>query len=79
MPSATAAEAVFASSLQPSEQPTPAQVRSAIRASLRLHHGARGCAAVCAAEYGAHPETAPARMRWALSVVRTDRPAAHAA
>ena len=66
---ATGAEALFTSPLQPSETPTPTQVRAAIRLSLRMHRGARGCAAVCAAEYGEHPETAVARMRWALAEV----------
>jgi hypothetical protein len=63
----TSAEALFASPLQPSEQPSAAEVRAAILHSLRTNHGARGCAAVVAAEYGDHPETAAARMRWALA------------
>jgi hypothetical protein len=62
------AEALFTSSLQPSDRPTPGQVRTAIVASIRLHRGVRGCAAVLAAEYGEHPEAAANRMRWALSV-----------
>jgi hypothetical protein len=65
----TGAEALFASPLQPSDHPTPSQIDAAIGASLRRHHGARGCAAACAAEYGDHPETAVARMRWALAEV----------
>ena len=69
MMSATMAEAVFASSLQPSEAPTAGEVRAAIRTSLRRHHGSRGCAAFCAAEYGDHPDTAVARMRWAIDLV----------
>ena len=69
MTPATNAEALFTSPLQPSEHPTVAQVRSAIRRSLAVHHGARGCAAVCAAEYGAHPDLAVPRMRWALAEV----------
>src|SRR5215469_8086407 len=59
---ATMAEAVFASSLQPSESPTAAEVRAAIRTSLRRHHGSRGCAAFCAAEYGDHPRHRPQRV-----------------
>lgn len=62
----TGAEALFASSLQPSEHPTATQVSSAIGASIRRHRGASGCAAACAVEYGDHPESAAARMRWAL-------------
>jgi len=65
------AEALFASHLQPSDHATPSQINAAIGASLRAHHGARGCAAACAAEYGDHPETAVARMRWALAAVRS--------
>ncbi|RSM68042.1 hypothetical protein DMB66_14070 [Actinoplanes sp. ATCC 53533] len=67
----TGAEALFTSPLQPSEEPTPSQIDAAISASLRAHHGVRGCAAACAAEYGEHPETAARRMRWALAEVDT--------
>ena len=63
------AQALFASWLQPSDQPTPAQVAAAIDESLRGHGGVAGCACIVAAEYGNHPETAAARMRWALAVV----------
>jgi uncharacterized membrane protein len=63
------AEAVFVSDLQPSEHPTPGQVAAAALASLRARGGAAGCAAAVAAEYGEHPETAVARMRWALALV----------
>jgi len=62
------AQALFLSYLQPSEHPAPAQVAAAIHASLRCHGGVAGCAAALAAEYGEHPETAAARMRWALSL-----------
>ena len=65
------AEALFASDLQPSEFPTVEQVTSAIDVSLRMRGGAEGCAAVVAAEYGDHPETAALRMRWALSLAAT--------
>lgn len=64
------AEALFASPLQPSDRPDPRQVEAAAEASLRSL-GAAGCAAVMAAEFGEHPETAAARMRWALSLART--------
>jgi hypothetical protein len=63
------AQALFASCLQPSEHATPTEVVRAIRASLRGHHGAAGCAAVVATEYGDHPDVAAARMRWALAAV----------
>lgn len=62
----TRAEALFASALQPSDRPTVTQIRTAIARSVRTYGGARGCAAALAAEYGEHPETASARMRWAL-------------
>ena len=60
------AEALFASLLQPSEVPSGVQIADAIAASLR-NHGAAGCAAAVAAEYGEHPDVAVARMRWALA------------
>jgi uncharacterized membrane protein len=63
------AEAVFVSDLQPSDCPTPGQVTAAVLASLHAFGGATGCAATAAAEYGEHPETAVARMRWALNLV----------
>ena len=66
---ATGAEPLFTSPLQPSQQPTAAEVHAAIRLGLRTHHGVRGCAAAVAVEYGEHPETAVARMRWALAQV----------
>jgi hypothetical protein len=62
------AEALFVSSLQPSDQPTADEVRDAIVASMRRFGGADGCAVLCAAEFGDHPEVAVMRMRWALSV-----------
>lgn len=79
MLSVAMAEAVFASSLQPSDAPTAAEVRVAIRTSLRRHHGSRGCAAFCAAEYGDHPVTAAARMRWAIGLVTDPTVSSHAA
>jgi hypothetical protein len=66
---ATLAEAVFVSSLQPSEHPTAAQVNAAIGRSLQIHGGVAGCAGAFAAEYGAHPEESADRMHWALSLV----------
>jgi hypothetical protein len=71
MPGASAAvraEALFASTLQPSGSPSPGQVRRAVAATLR-QLGARGCAAQTAAEFGDHPETAAARMNWALATI----------
>lgn len=68
MTTTSAAKALFASSLQPSDRPTVEQAKAAVLASLRRNGGASGCAAFCAAEYGEHPDTAAARMRWALSL-----------
>jgi hypothetical protein len=65
---ASMANALFVSTLQPSEHPAAAQVEDAIVTSLRVYHEA-GCAARMAAEYGEHPEEAASRMRWALSLV----------
>jgi hypothetical protein len=64
----TQTEALFVSNLQPSDHPTLDQVASAIKLSLQTR-GVAGCAEVLAAEYGAHPEEAARRMRWARSVV----------
>jgi hypothetical protein len=65
----TLAEALFVSPLRPADRPATSQVRAAIAASLQTF-GARGCLAAMAEEFGDHPETAAARMRWALSLVR---------
>ena len=61
---AARADAVFVSALQPSAQPTARQVRRAVAETVRAF-GSRGCAARVAQEFGDHPETAIARMRWA--------------
>jgi hypothetical protein len=71
------AEALFASWLQASQRPGPEEVRQAVSATLR-RQGIRGCAATVAEEFGAHPDTAPARMTWALLTVRSVYPAAQA-
>jgi hypothetical protein len=62
------AEALFLSDLQPSQCPTSEQIAAAVEAALR-RLGSVGCAAATAAEYGEHPDTAPARMRWALAAL----------
>jgi hypothetical protein len=66
---AVRAEALFASALQPSGSLSPDQVRRAVTTALR-RLGSSGCAAQAAGEYGDHPDTAVARMRWALTTVR---------
>jgi len=71
---AARADALFASTLQPSGSPSPDEVRRAIAAALR-RLGVRGCAAHVAAEFGDHPEIAARRMSWALAAVSTVYPA----
>ncbi len=61
---AARADALFASTLQRSDEPTALQVERAIAAATRTF-GDIGCAARVAQEYGEHPETAAGRMRWA--------------
>jgi hypothetical protein len=70
IPESTRAEALFASTMQRSDPPNPQTVRDAIRSSVR-RHGARGCAAIVAYEFGEHPDTAVGRMCWALDTVRS--------
>src|SRR5260370_41093650 len=60
------AEALFASTLQPSGSPSPDQVRRAVSTTLR-RLGARGCAAKRAGEVGDHPGAAAARRSWGLA------------
>ena len=62
------ADALFASTLQRSDEPTVAQVHGAIAAAL-AEFGIQGCAARVAQAYGEHPETAAPRMRWARAAV----------
>jgi hypothetical protein len=71
---AVRAEALFASTLQPSGSPSPHQVRHAVTATLR-RLGSRGCAAQVAVEFGDHPDTAVPRMNWALATIKTVYPA----
>lgn len=61
-------DALFASALQCSDEPSAAQVRQAI-ATVTGTLGPTGCAARVAQEYGEHPETAAARVRWARTAV----------
>jgi hypothetical protein len=64
---AVRAEALFVSALQGSEEPGPRQVREAVAAAVR-RFGGPGCAGLVAQEFGDHPETAAARMRWACQL-----------
>jgi hypothetical protein len=65
--SAVRADALFVSALQRSEEPSTGQVRQAVAATVRAF-GGRGCAERVAQEFGDHPETAAARIRWARAV-----------
>ena len=67
-PGSARADALFASALQRSDEPSAAQVRLAI-AAVTGTLGPAGCAARVAQEYGEHPETAVLRMRWARALV----------
>jgi hypothetical protein len=69
-PEAVRAGALFVSTLQPSGSPSHDQVCRAVATTLR-RLGIRGCAAQVAGEFGDHPDTAVARMRWALATVHT--------
>ncbi len=62
--SAVCADALFVSALQRCDQPSAGQVQQAVVAAVSVF-GARGCAERVAQEFGDHPETAVARMRWA--------------
>ncbi|HEX6448697.1 MAG TPA: hypothetical protein VF060_04460 [Trebonia sp.] len=62
------ADALFASTLQCSDELNVGLVRQAISVSLDTYGGA-GCAGLVAQEFGDHPEAAAARMRWARATV----------
>lgn len=62
------AEALFVSDLQPSQSPDAELVQSSVTAMV-LRYGSDGCAALVAAEFGDHPETAVRRMRWARELL----------
>ena len=55
--------ALFASGLQRSDVPTAVMAAEAIAATLR-QFGIHGCLSRMAQEFGDHPDTAAARMRW---------------
>ena len=65
---AARADALFASALQISDEPSAVQVKQAIDAAASTL-GDLGCAARVAQEFGEHPETAVTRMRWARAEV----------
>jgi hypothetical protein len=62
------ADALFASVLQASDEPSDGQVRQAIAEAVGAF-GDLGCAARVAQAYGEHPDIAVIRMRWARTAV----------
>jgi hypothetical protein len=71
--SAVRADALFASPVQRSDEPSAAQIQQAITAAIRAF-GVLGCAAQVGHAYGDHPEIAATRMRWARAAVGGSRP-----
>ena len=67
------AEAVFASTLQPSRTVSQAEAWAAVTAAV-ARYGAQGCGEILAAEYGERPETAASRMRFARQIAATLTP-----
>jgi hypothetical protein len=65
--SAVWADALFASVLQRSDNPSAGQIRKAVAAAVRAY-GGLGCVQHVAQEFGDHPEAAVDRMRWARAV-----------
>ena len=60
------ADALFASAVQGSDEPSEGQVRQAIAEAVSAF-GELGCTARVAQAYGEHPDIAVIRMRWALT------------
>lgn len=66
------AEVLFASTLQASEAPTAAQVRTIIEQGLRAwSDDCTACLACVAQEAGDHPDEFARRMHWALATVES--------
>jgi hypothetical protein len=63
------AEALFASMQPTGSRPDRWQADLIIHTTVKAHGGIRGCLLDLATEYGEHPDTAPARMCWALETV----------
>ncbi|GGN05378.1 HrpA-like RNA helicase [Actinoplanes campanulatus] len=62
-------EALFASYVQRSQEPTPEVIRTAV-STMVDQLGESGCAEIVAQEYGEHPDCAIGRMAWARDAVR---------
>ncbi|WP_327583084.1 hypothetical protein OHA25_45475 [Nonomuraea sp. NBC_00507] len=64
------AQVLFTTTLQPSDELSPCQIREAVDERLCACGGDPAwCAAYVAQEAGDHPETYVVRMRWALTAV----------
>ncbi len=63
-----AADALFASAAQRGDELSVSQIRQAITDALAAY-GDAGCVGRVAQEFGDHPETSAARMRWARATV----------
>ena len=63
-----AADALFASAVQRGDALSVSQIRQAITDAFAAY-GDGGCVGRVAQEFGDHPETSAARMRWARSTV----------
>ncbi|GIE99753.1 hypothetical protein [Paractinoplanes rishiriensis] len=63
-------DALFASHVQRSEQPTAELIRAAVSDTVSRLGPAR-CAEVVAQEFGEHPDTALGRMLWARNAIRS--------
>ena len=61
-------EALFASGLQPSDEPTAGMVAAAMTRAVR-QFGIGGCAGRMAQEFGDHPDAAARRMRWVRQLI----------
>ncbi|MFI6319905.1 hypothetical protein ACIBG8_20385 [Nonomuraea sp. NPDC050556] len=68
MNTTTLAQVLFASALQSSDNPSPAEVRTVIDHQLCVGDPSRWAAYV-AQEAGDHPDSYVGRMRWALTCV----------
>jgi hypothetical protein len=63
-------EALFASHLQRSQDPSAEVIRETVTATV-LRLGETGCAELVAQEFGEHPDCAIGRMRWARHAVQS--------
>ena len=70
-------EALFASWLQPSDNPTVGMIAAAIRSAVQ-RFGPPGCTKRLDQEFGVHPDAAAWRMRWARQLAALNAASASA-